>query len=75
MALVGQAGGPVKHAGLSCLVDDGTASVFEGLGGRLDAGGGIITTNEVGGRLVAAEGTIINVYAVVVGVAVDGDGQ
>ena len=53
-------------------MDDCTASVFDGLGGRIDAGGGIIATNEVGGRLVAAEGAIIHVYAVGVGVAVDG---
>ena len=72
MASVGQAGGPVKHVGLSCLVDDCTASVFEGLGGRIDAGGGIIATNDVGGRLVTAQGVFINVYAVVVGIV---DGQ
>ena len=72
MELVGHAGGPVKHVGLSCLVDDCTGSVFEGPEGRINACGGIIATNDVGRRLVAAEGAIINVYAVVVGVAVDG---
>ena len=71
MASVGQAGGTVKHVGLCCLVDNCTASVFEGPGGRINACGGIVATNDVGGRLIAAQGAIINVYAVVVGVADD----
>ena len=72
MASVGQAGGPVKHVGLSCLVINCTASVFEAPGGRINACGGIIETNNVGGRLIAAQGRITNVYVVVVGVADDG---
>ena len=72
MASVGHVGGTVKHVGLRSLVDDCTAGVFEGQGGRINACGGIVATNDVGGRLVAAQSAIINVYAVVVGVAVDG---
>ena len=72
MTLVGQTGETVKLVGLRSLVYNCTASVFEGPGGRINACGGIIAANDVGGRLVATEGAIINVYAVVVGVAVDG---
>ena len=72
MASVGQADGTVKYVGLCCLVDNCTGSVFESPGGRINACGGIVATNDVGGRLVAAQGAITNVYAVMVGVD---DGQ
>ena len=53
-------------------MDDCTTSAFEGQGGRINACGGIVARNDVGGRLIAAQGAIIHVYAVVVGVADDG---
>ena len=70
---MGQAGETVEHVRLCCLVDNCTGGVCEGAGGRIDACRGIVSTNDVGGRLIAAQGVIIYVYAVVVGVADDAD--
>ena len=69
MASVGQAGGTVEHVRLCCLVDNCTGGVCEGAGGRIDACRGIVSTNDVGGRLFVAEGPIIYVDAIVVGIA------
>ena len=69
MASVGQAGGGVEHVRLCCLVDNRAGGVCEGVGGRINACRGIVSTNDLGGRRIVAEGTIIYVDAIVVGIA------
>ena len=66
---MGQAGETVEHVRLCCLVDNRAGGVCEGVGGRINACRGIVSTDDLGGRLIVAEGTIIYVDAIVVGIA------
>ena len=69
MAAVVKAGGRVEHVRLCWLLGDCAGGVGERVGGGIDACRGIVSTNEVRGRLVAAKGPIINVDKIVVGIA------
>lgn len=54
MASVGEAGGAVKDVRLCRLLDNGASCVGECVRGGIDAGRGIVSTNDVRGRLVPA---------------------
>ena len=69
MASVGEAGGAVKDVRLCRLLDNGASGVGECVRGGIDAGRGIVSTNDVRGRLVPAKRPIINVDKIVVGIA------